>query len=204
MTILDTVETINFPPWARDLTNPDFGAIRRGVEYFVDPKILELILDEANPVTFSWGAIGPRIFFGRDHGPYIPYSPTTVDENFRCQVRERDWPWRWGDEIWVFAVWQQHPIYLHWIDSEMGSIRLFAPGEFAEAKEFVARRAAADSGDLAASLPVGWTRKTYVPAGDDPIKQLARHWRDGNIVVKDGPFAEEIRALFMALEARYR
>lgn len=58
----------------------------------------EMVTDHA------WAAIGPSVFFERE-GPYVPFDLSIVDQNLDQPIRDRPWPYCYGDDIWVCGVW---------------------------------------------------------------------------------------------------
>lgn len=92
--------------------------IRRGVLYFpVQPEaVLALLKNEA--AIWSVGcAMGPELFFGRDDGPWIDWDPYALDQNATksgSRVRDRPWPYCWGDDVRAIAMWQGQPVYIRW------------------------------------------------------------------------------------------
>ncbi len=79
------------------------------------------------PVT-AFGAMGPQLFWARDgDGRWIPYDTEATDENRECLVRERDWPWCWGDVVWAAGFWVGQPTYLRWELDGFGELFVGAP-----------------------------------------------------------------------------
>jgi len=69
-------------------------------------------------LSWALGGMGPRLFFGRHDGPWVPYEPSTIDQNTGRPVFERPWPWCWGDEVWGVGSLMGHPCYLHLEDED--------------------------------------------------------------------------------------
>lgn len=119
----DGVQREMNPPWSR--TEPlHLGLVRRGVLYAgLENEVLLTFLKEiTNPKVpdLSWpvdafGGVGPSLFFGRDgDGRWIPYDLDANDENREVLVRDRDWPWCWGDVVWACGIWERQLTYLRW------------------------------------------------------------------------------------------
>lgn len=103
------------PPWATiNPSKPIIGAIRRGVLYTgLETPALAGFLQEVGPNhLWGWGAMGPRLYWGRDDGPWSPYDRSVKDQNLGCSVSEREWPWNWGDQLWFGAIWLDQPAYI--------------------------------------------------------------------------------------------
>ena len=103
------------PAWAMlHPSQPYLGEILRGVRYVgLEPLILRVVLErEGCQVLAAFAAMGPRLFWGRDDGPWIPWDLEAKDQNEDRKVRERDWPWCWGDHLWIAACWDTQPLYL--------------------------------------------------------------------------------------------
>lgn len=107
------------PPWAMiNPTRPFIQEIRRGVMYTgLEPETLRAVISTSGcQVLGAFGALGPRLFWGREDGPWIPYDLEAKDQNLDCLVRERKWPWCWGDQLWVAALWDTQPLYLRFTE----------------------------------------------------------------------------------------
>lgn len=103
------------PPWAMiNPAHPFLGEILRGVRYQgLEAPTLRAILDqEGCRVIAAYAAMGPRLFWGRTDGPWIPYDLDAKDQNEEKIVRDREWPWCWGDYIWAAAYWDAQPLYI--------------------------------------------------------------------------------------------
>lgn len=122
------------PPWAMiNPAKPFIQEIRRGVMYTgLEPPTLRAVLETRGcQVLAAFGAMGPRLFWGREDGPWIPYDLDAKDQNADCLVRERPWPWCWGDQLWIAALWDTQPLYLRftedfcelYLDRPLGLIR---------------------------------------------------------------------------------
>ena len=74
-------------------------------------------LEETKPhILDVWAAVGPRLFWGRDDGPWIPWDLDAQDLNEECAVRKRPWPWCWGDQIWIHATWYEQKCMIRLLD----------------------------------------------------------------------------------------
>lgn len=95
--------------------------MRRGVLYVgLESKAVEAVLNKVTagaqlccPIA-AIGAVGRRLFFGREDGPWIPWDPLAIDEHLGCTVKERPWPFCWGDDVWAVGMWDGQPVFLHW------------------------------------------------------------------------------------------
>ena len=114
------------PSWVRE-SKICSGDICRGVLYTgLEPWVL-LELLKLSRLVQAWAAVGPRLFWQREDGPFVPYDRDLIDQNIDAPVRERPWPWCWGDEIWALATWDLQPLYLHW-EMDWCEILLGSPG----------------------------------------------------------------------------
>jgi hypothetical protein len=113
---------------------PALEQIRRGVTYLgIRPGIAHVLVSEAarrksdsRPIH-ALGAIGPHLFIGKEgRGRWIPFDPDATDEIRDRPVRERDWPYCWGDVVWVLLVWQGQPAYFR---MELEGVSSFALGQ---------------------------------------------------------------------------
>lgn len=117
---------------------------RRGVLYGgLDDSVVEAFLGQLNDPNnpdrplqageLSWpgrafGGMGPSLFYGRDgDGRWIPYDLDAADENLECNVRDRPWPWCWGDVIWGCAVWSLQLAYFRWELNNGGELFIGRP-----------------------------------------------------------------------------
>ena len=103
------------PAWAMlDPSQPYLGEILRGIRYvgLEVPTLRAVLEQEGCRVLAALAAMGPRLFWGRDDGPWIPHDLEAKDQNEDRLVRERDWPWCWGDHVWIAAYWDSQPLYL--------------------------------------------------------------------------------------------
>ena len=116
---LDTYSREYFPLWARN-KNPALAEIRRGILY------RGLSPDGARPVWIGAG-MGPRLFYGREDGPFVPYDRTTIDQNENQKVSERKWPWCWGDEIWTLSTYFEQDLFFRF-DPDGCDLLLVRPG----------------------------------------------------------------------------
>lgn len=162
------------PPWARS-TPPAVGSVRRGVHYdglsheALDPFVDELLEPElvgASKPIAVYGAIGPQLFWARNDGSgrWIPYDLDAVDENRDCLVRERPWPFCWGDVVWAVGLWIGQPIYLRWELDEFSQVLVGVPTFDVQAidlERIVSKQAVAESKPSAVKkLPAFfWTRE---------------------------------------------
>lgn len=132
-------------PWARDPRRPRLAEIRRGVLYVeLDWRVPIAALALAR-VELVLAALGPRLFFGRADGPFVPYDVKLVDQNTGKKVEERAWPFSLGDELWVAAEWDAQALFVHLSrgDSDFGEhgsdLYLGRPGELPAMVEAVRR-----------------------------------------------------------------
>lgn len=151
------------PPWSMS-QKVDVRPLRRGVLYVgIDPCAMASLFKEiafpkktVKPVRAVAG-IGPSLFFGREEAPFIPWDPESTDENSRCLVREREWPYCWGDVVWAVSVWEAQPTYFRWSMGDFGQVFLgtaFAPTEDHEGlKEWVDKIAEAEGAKWRIDLP---------------------------------------------------
>lgn len=61
----------------------------------------------------AWAAMGPQLRYARE-GPWVPWDPQEMDENRDVKVTDRDWPFCWGDHVWLVGSWAGQPAWLHW------------------------------------------------------------------------------------------
>lgn len=116
---LERVPREHQPSWAMIRPErPILGEIRRGVLYTgIELPTIRAFLDSPQAISPAvirvWAAVGLRLFWGREDGAWIPYDVEAKDQNEGRLVRERAWPWCWGDQIWVYATWLNQPVFLH-------------------------------------------------------------------------------------------
>lgn len=93
------------PAWA-GADPPRFDLVCSGVLYtdVPNPTLLELLRE--SEICGVVAAMGPALFYARSDGPFVPYDRTLVDQNEERKVRDREFPWCWGDVLWVVARWQ--------------------------------------------------------------------------------------------------
>jgi hypothetical protein len=151
------------PPWAL-VRPPDLRSIRRGVPYVgLDEEVLTDLLLGASPIA-ALGAMGPALFFGREEDSWIPWDPDATDENLDLLVKDRPWPYCWGDSIWAVVEWESQPAFLRWEIGVGGSL-FVGPPEFdrtstvAELRN-IARR---EAGGALEALPAGFWRREAPP-----------------------------------------
>ncbi len=162
--------------------------MRRGVLYAgfghaaLDPIFDQLLTPNqtsSHPLK-AYGAMGPELFWARDgRGRWIPHDPGAKDENRDCLVRERPWPFCWGDVVWAFGIWIGQPLYLRWQFDDFAQLYLGRPDEFSprELERAVLKRAVAESVATAVQeLPVAFWRRQAPPA------RLSGHDDVGGIV----------------------
>ena len=134
-------------PWWSQRDPPRLGLARRGVLYggLSDATVRTILGQMADPgqkiswTCQAWGGVGPSLFYGRDgDGRWIPYDLDANDENLECLVRDRDWPWCWGDVLWACGVWELQLTFFRWELNHGGS--LFVGRPFSDPQ---------DEGDLA-------------------------------------------------------
>ena len=105
------------PTWAF-VEPPRLAEIRAGVLYQGVPlRTVAAILRDAEPVS-ALAAIGRKLFFGRTEGPWVAYDLLAPDQNADKRVREREWPWCWGDEVWGLVLWQGLRVAFHIRDND--------------------------------------------------------------------------------------
>lgn len=102
------------PPWAWNPERPKLKDVRRGVLYTeLELPVLRVLVEQVSP-SMAWGAVGRCLFFGRNDGTWTTYDRDLIDQNEELKVRERRWPFCWGDEVWAVALWHQQPTALRW------------------------------------------------------------------------------------------
>lgn len=118
------------PTWAYDPKAPILAEIRRGLLYsWLEPSTLRSVLEfPAVRILEVWAGIGPRLFFGRDDGPWVDYDSKLIDQNTRCPVDERAWPWCFGDEIIVYSSWDRQPLFVRFRPEDECELYLGTPG----------------------------------------------------------------------------
>lgn len=105
------------PAWA-DSTPPRTSHVRIGVLYRgLSVAAIRCLFNEGAVPVFAMATIGPRLFFGRTNGPFIPYDSKARDHNLDCPVSERSWPWNLGDEVWLVLFWRGYPV-VAWCSGE--------------------------------------------------------------------------------------
>lgn len=120
---------VHDPEWARNPAKPEIAGVHAGILYSgidVD-AVLELLRCDGTEVLEVHAAIGRAIFWARDDGQWLPYNRELPDMNEDCRVREREFPWNWGDDVWVSAIWQGMPAAARMSRIEDGAF-ICAPG----------------------------------------------------------------------------
>ncbi len=89
--------------------------IRVGVLYHQVPSgsLTRALLSPPVALLAVYGAVGRKLHFGRRDGPWVPYDAELRDQNAERLVRERDWPWCWGDEVWMLVRLAGHMTFVH-------------------------------------------------------------------------------------------
>lgn len=80
--------------------------------------------------------MGPEIFWARTgRGPWVSYDRDLEDENRRCLVRDRPWPYSWGDVIWSLWLLDFHPIFVRFEIDYTAEVILLTPGDVSSRPE---------------------------------------------------------------------
>lgn len=115
------------PTWFFGYRSPRITEARSGVLFTgLTVERLKPLLDGQIAPIEVLGAVGRKLFFARDDGPWIPYDREIVDQNFDKRVRERAWPWSLGDEVWAVVSFMGIISALYFQDDE--SVALYLAG----------------------------------------------------------------------------
>lgn len=140
------------PAWA-EAEPPRLDLFCSGVLYTEVPVPVLLELLRRAEIQGVIAAMGPGLFFGREDGPFVPYDLSLTDQNEEKKVRDRAFPWCWGDVLWVIGYWQGMRISLRLAKMDgtgdvFGALRASAY----EMEEAVLARARATAGKLLARV----------------------------------------------------
>jgi hypothetical protein len=102
--------------------------IRRGILYSeLDSRVLTYLWRRSKSLI-AIGAMGQNLFFGRDGtGPWIRYDRELIDQNREVPVKERPWPFSFGDVVWSIVEWDKQPTLLKW-DLTGSELLVLTPG----------------------------------------------------------------------------
>jgi len=119
--------TVRDPAWARagDARGMLCGVLYTGVELVVADRLLLEGARAGGRMVATFAAMGPKLFFGRADGPWVPWDDRLEDPALGCAVRDRPWPWCLGDEVWIAAVLEgELQVLLRFLDD--GEVHVFA------------------------------------------------------------------------------